>query len=97
MVSSCKNLLLKLREKCPLLIKWVRARNELAYSKTKAGARLEICGPEPIIPASKSWVKHRICVPRYVHGAMREPKSVQIKSSTKFKNSSKLGNALDFE
>ena len=65
MVSRCKNLLFKLSEKCPLSIKWVKAHaghagNELADSKAKAGARLEICGPEKIIPASKSWFKQRI-------------------------------------
>ena len=65
MVSRCKKLLTKLSEWCPVSIRWIKAHvghagNELADAKAKAGARLEICGPEPIIPASKSWFKSKI-------------------------------------
>jgi hypothetical protein len=65
MVSKCKRLLLKLSERCPVSIKWIKAHvghagNELADAKAKGGARLEVYGPEPIIPASKSWIKGEI-------------------------------------
>ena len=65
MVSRCKKLLLKLSDWSPISIKWIKAHaghagNELADAKAKAGARLEIYGPEPIIPASKSWFKSKI-------------------------------------
>ena len=70
MVSRCKGLLLKLSDRCPVSIKWIKAHaghagNELADAKAKAGARLEVFGPEPIIPASKCWfkskIKHEMC------------------------------------
>jgi ribonuclease HI len=65
MVRRCKGLLLKLSERCPVSIKWIKAHaghagNDLADAKAKAGARLEIFGPEPIIPVSKSWFKSKI-------------------------------------
>ena len=65
MVSKCKKLLIKLSEWCPVSIRWIKAHvghagNELADAKAKAGARLEICGPEPIMHASKSWFKSNI-------------------------------------
>ena len=65
MVSRCKKLLSKLSEWCPISIRWIKshvghAGNELADAKAKAGARLEIYGPEPIIPASQSWFKSKI-------------------------------------